>query len=382
MATVLPSSERLERVMRGQPVDRVPIRLWNVNPLMPAERTCWQPLHNLVKEFALDTIVEWRPTPVPGDPVTEHFHAMVRSRKVEVRLEERDTADAEWCELVYTIRTPAGDLTSVNARHRGGKPGYTVKPLIESTDDAHLWLSIPDAELVPLQRFAALVSELGDRGMLLTELSEPMYTVNDATGSELWGYWMHDERELVHEMVSKAQRATLMQLRHYLAGGVGPLFGWAGPELCIPPLASPRDFDDFCVRYDKPIVDLIHNAGGLVWVHCHGDMDPVLERFVDMGVDCLNPIEPPPVGKLTLADAKRRVGGHMTLEGGIEVGDFELKSPDVIEDTVRRVMVMGKPGGRFILCPSSDHSHWTDMSLRIAENYRRFVETAAELARY
>ncbi len=46
--------------------------------------------------------------------------------------------------------------------------------------------------------------------------------------------------------------------------------------------------------------------------------------FADMGVDCLNPIEPPPIGRLTLADAKRRVGERMSLEGGIEVGDFEF----------------------------------------------------------
>jgi hypothetical protein len=45
-------------------------------------------------------------------------------------------------------------------------------------------------------------------------------------------------------------------------------------------------------------------------------------------------------------------------------------------------MAMGKPGGRFILCPSSDHTHWPNMSQAIADNYRVFAETAARLAPY
>jgi len=374
--------ERLERVLRRLPVDRVPIRLWGVNHLAAPEHRSWQSLHDLVEEFALDQIVEWRPLPLPGTQEPGRPPATAGVTGLDIRVEERDTHDPEWYEAVYTIRVPDGYLTRIDACHRGGRPGYTVKHLVESVDDAHRWLSLPEGELPSLQPFAALVTEMGDRGMVMTQVSEPMYMVNDAVGSELWGYWMYDERQLVHEMVSKAQTAILKQLKHYLAGGVGPLFGWSGPELCIPPLASPRDFDDFCVQYDKPMADLVHDAGGLVWVHCHGDMDPVLERFVGMGVDCLNPIEPPPVGKLTLADAKRRVGGRMALEGGIEIGDFELESPDAVAATVAQVMAMGKPDGGFIICPSSDPTHWPDMSPHIAANYRVFVETAYEHAWY
>jgi hypothetical protein len=38
-------------------------------------------------------------------------------------------------------------------------------------------------------------------------------------------------------------------VKHLLAAGVGPMFGYVGPELCVPPLQSPRDFRDFCTAY-------------------------------------------------------------------------------------------------------------------------------------
>jgi len=48
-------------------------------------------------------------------------------------------------------------------------------------------------------------------------------------------------------------------LKRHLEEGAGPPFGWVGPELCIPPLASPTDFDDFVARYDRPSVEVVHS---------------------------------------------------------------------------------------------------------------------------
>lgn len=63
------------------------------------------------------------------------------------------------------------------------------------------------------------------------------------------------------------------------------------------------------MKVDSKGLNVIHDAGRLAWVHCHGKMNPVLDRFIEMGVDCLNPVEPPPMGDILLSDAKRRAGG-------------------------------------------------------------------------
>ncbi|HEY3418844.1 MAG TPA: hypothetical protein VGM23_18370, partial [Armatimonadota bacterium] len=68
--------------------------------------------------------------------------------------------------------------------------------------------------------------------------------------------------------------------------------------------------------------------------------------------------------------------------GGFEVGDLELEGPEAIAATVAKLLEMGKPGGRYILCPSSDHTHWPGIAPRILENYRVFVETGLQLGSY
>ena len=160
-------------------------------------------------------------------------------------------------------------------------------------------------------------------------------------------------------------------LKEMLAQGVTGVYAYVGPELCIPPLASPRDFDDFVVRYDQPMHDLVHEAGGMVWLHCHGKMDLVLERFAEEGIDCLNPLEPPPMWNVTIAEARRRVGDRMTLEGGLEVGDMELKTPAQVERMTAEAVAQS--GGRgFILGLSSDLSHLLTLEPHVLENLRTF----------
>jgi uroporphyrinogen-III decarboxylase len=161
--------------------------------------------------------------------------------------------------------------------------------------------------------------------------------------------------------------------------GLEPAFAWVGPELCIPPLMSPKDFEDFVSRFDKPLIDLIHERGGHAWVHCHGKMGPVLERFVEMGVDVLNPMEPPPMGDLTLEEAFARVGDRMALEGNIETHELMSASKERIRDLVREAIEAGS-GRRFILCPSSGYMECPEPDARLIENLLTFIEEGVRCA--
>ncbi len=256
------------------------------------------------------------------------------------------------------------------------------KHYIESVDDAKKWLSIPDDNLPRVDSYYDLERKSGSRAMLMIGIDEAMYMVQRLTGSEIFGYWLYDERELLKEMISTAYRKVERIVKHYLSYGIGDAFGWVGPELCVPPLASVNDFREFVVEHDKKIIDLIHEAGKLVWIHCHGDMKPVLEDFINMGVDCLNPIEPPPVGKITLAEAKKICRGKMCLDGGIEDGSFYTMKSKQMRQNVIETIKQGKPGGGFILCPTSSPNTAALFSEGVIENYRIYVETASGLREY
>lgn len=365
------SRERLKRAFKCQETDRMPVRLWGVDPFAPRGDDTWKPLYDLCNQHQLDYI---RNGPVP---------MAYAGPETPSRSEERQGPRPDILETKTVIETPEGPLTTLFHRNKDGSPGYTYKHYIDTVEDARRWLSIPvrkgtlDPE--PFREFAA---KSGDGGLQMVGIGEAMYAIQALMGSEVFGFWLIEERELLHEMIDRAYAGIEEIVKQALAADLGDCYGWVGPELCIPPLASPAHFREYCLEYDKPLIDMIHDAGKLVWVHCHGDMNPVLEGFIEMGVDCLNPIEPPPIGKLTLTQAKQRCGGRMCLDGGIQNGDFQLLTPQQMVRRTEEVIAQGKPGGGFILCPTSDPGTWPKLNDTIIANHFAFVETAMRLAQY
>lgn len=371
--------ERLMRVFRQQETDRMPIWLWGVDPMFPSRNSSWATLYELVEKYELDIMRSWHPRPkAPAkQPKT--------SPKPAPKPERRQSDKPDMWEHERVTKTPKGDLTQIHYRPKDGSPGYIKKHLIETVEDAEKWLSIPHRIVEPsveVESYFELKRKTGDRTMLMVSIGEAMYSIQALMGSEVYSIWMVMETDLLHEMIRRSYERIENLVKYYLAHDVGDYYGWVGPELCIPPLASPEDFREFVFRYDKPIIDLIHDAGKLVWVHCHGDMEKVLIDFVDMGVDCLNPIEPPPVGGLTLAEAKELIDGRMALDGGVQNGDNDLLEPEEMVRVVEETVAMGKPGGCFILGQTSSPTTWPTLSEKHIANYRAFVETGVRLASY
>ena len=88
------------------------------------------------------------------------------------------------------------------------------------------------------------------------------------------------------------------------------------------------------------------------------------------------------MGSLTLGEAKQRVGHRMTLEGGVQNGDFDTLTPEQLRPVVEEAIRQGKPGGGYILCPTSGPSTWPVLNERHIANHEVFVETALRMADY
>ena len=73
-----------------------------------------------------------------------------------------------------------------------------------------------------------------------------------------------------------------------------------GPEFATEPLLPSRFFAEYVVPYTGPMVKMIQRHGGFVRLHCHGRIRNVLPHIAAMGVDAIDPIEPPPQGDVQL----------------------------------------------------------------------------------
>jgi uroporphyrinogen decarboxylase len=123
----------------------------------------------------------------------------------------------------------------------------------------------------------------------------------------------------------------------------------------------------------KRACEWAHARGAYVHLHSCGDVNPFVPEFVEIGVDCLNPLEVK-AGMDPVA-LKRRYGGDLVLHGGINAVLWD--DVEAIEAEIRRVVPAVKENGGYIF--SSDHSVPSSVSL---EDFRRIVRLARELGSY
>ena len=362
--------DRLMTIYRGDAPDRSPIRLWGAEPGQELLHPAYEPVRD--RAVALTDLVLH---------ASSAFRLYGGAREDEfVTSTERPTDSPEWVEIVSTHHTPEGELTSVHTRSTCRKPGYDKEYLLKEPSDIRKLLSLPYEPFeFSAEQFNNAERELGDAGIVVFALDHAMYGLQRLIGSENLALWSVECPDLLLEAMTVFQGRIIDHARAAFEAGLKPVMGWAGPELCVPPLMGPRDFDRFVFDLDKPLMDLIHDRGGYVWIHSHGDMSLVLERFVEMGTDVLNPIEPPPVGRITLAEAFEMVGDRMGLEGAIETHDLMVGSPDLVRDRIRQSLEAGA-GRRFILCPSTGYMEDVEPSERFISNMLLFVEEGVRYA--
>lgn len=242
----------------------------------------------------------------------------------------------DWERHVVTLHTPAGDLQRTSLVSLKGRPGLHETYLLKGREDAERYLSLPLPQLGgSVDGFFEADRGMGDRGIVSVGLGmNPAGTVAEMFGSERSAIMSITERDVLEAVCEREMTIMMNRLKYVLARGVGPYFGTAGEEYLVPPLHGPKDFWDFNVRYDKPLLDLVHEAGGRVHIHCHGSIRKVLHGFVEMGTDVLHPFEAPPLGDITPAQAKEAVRGRICIEGNIQIADMYESTPqDVREQT-------------------------------------------------
>lgn len=344
------------------------------NPLVPAEersRRGWQAEPNFRQ------VAEW---------VDEHCDCLYSSRALGGMFDRRFLLiPREYVETVarregdaktltaYRVRTPKGDLRSVEETVKGISTTYYTEPLLKDKDDVEKILSVPFSFAKPdLKPFFDEREKLGERGVMQVSISTPLVCVSRMLDFTRFFHWCVSERETIARLLRTAQERIAVKLEYLLQKGVGPCFWFGGSEQATPPLMSNRFFDELVVAYDRPLFELVHRYGGLVHVHCHGRVNTVLERFVQMGADMLDPVEPPPSGDIDIADAKRRARGRITLMGNIEFRDLEFATPKEIDEKVRHAIC---DGGKkhFMLHPSA--AAISRLSDRFRDNAIQYVKS-------
>ncbi|HEY65526.1 MAG TPA: hypothetical protein G4O02_13250 [Caldilineae bacterium] len=291
--------------------------------------------------------------------------------------------DGEYTITRRIIDTPLGPLVAQVRRHRDGHiaPGDSFA-FFREIEDLEKALSIPyEPFSPPLDEFRDAAARLGDAGLMMADLGTAISILYHATDTQQFAIWTLTEMDALEHFVRVMHQRLEVMVHELLEQGVGPVWFLVGSEFVIPPLVSPAVFDRLVAPFDGRLIEMIHDHGGYAIVHHHGPIDELLEGIADMGADGIQPIEAPPQGNCTMAEAKRRVGDRVCLIGSIQYGDIQLGTPEEIEAQVRQTILDAGQGGGLILAPTAG-PYEPQITPRTAANYIRFIEAGLRWGRY
>jgi uroporphyrinogen-III decarboxylase len=257
---------------------------------------------------------------------------------------------------------------------------WTIEHLLKDADDARAYLQLPDEVFAYDCDLTPLIAEdkaLGDAGIVMMDVADPICEVAGLFALADYTVLALTEPALFHKLLEQQARHIYPLVEHVARKFPGHLWRVVGSEYASEPLLPPRLYEEYVVRYTKPMVDTIQKYGGFARIHSHGKLKRILPHIAAMEPAGLDPVEPPPQGDMHLIDVRRAIGAQTVLFGNIEASEIELLSPEAFEVRVRQALDEGTTGeGRgFVLMPSAC-PYGRKIAARVMTNYETMVRLA------
>ncbi len=287
--------------------------------------------------------------------------------------------------------TEAGDfiaLTKHQYPHLDNPDFYWIKHYIATIDDLDRLINASRVNLpiMPVT-YCEKVKKIGARGVPIVGMWHPLGAlVRNATLEEVYG-WLASEAKMIHKFLETTNAQIVKALRAVSATDMNPWFITYAYEMLIPPWLGRKHFDEYVFSYDKMVNDEIHRIGGRVRAHCHGNVMHFLKHMSDMGIDSIEPLEPPPYGNVNLAEAKRLVGDRMVLSGNIPSQAFPIMSRDQVTESVKDAIAAAASGGGFTLRTTGSHSGinpYLEPAIlkKVIENVEAYIDAGLKYGQY
>jgi len=247
---------------------------------------------------------------------------------------------------VRRFETPAGMLTDRIVWARGGMgfgdgPNpHREEPLVKSMDDVEALKF-----LYPLPRRDVI----GDMG-LLNEIVGERGIVEFGEGSAGGGWGLEslgpqnmlmcsvENKELLKVVLRVCQDQHLRNLRAVLETGhkyfcvswfqCGPSVGW-----------SPATIEEFFYPLIRESVELVKSYDAYYRFQDDGKMFDIIPFLVDLEVDVIGGLQPPPVGNCEFGEVIRRWGGKACFLGGPDpIHVMERGTPEIVRSEVTKLL--------------------------------------------
>ena len=386
--------ERLTRVLKGEPVDRVPI-----SPFL---------YYNAVYEmFGYEPDLDNFYNPYDFDPITKFVEycdyfgfdvlhtlgtvwdmyvadssidkSVIRAwENWDVTISDQRSGDKK--RRTINIRTPEGELQHVEIFKRTSKYLWVCAPeefLIKTPKDFEIFRKYaPPSDFMDCSLVRRAREATGDKGLVsscengafntLARVFRSYETVlTDPISDE--GFY--------REMMDYFTERVIERNKKIIAAGADVIEVAANLATSA---VGPKYFKKFVSEYENRVLHGIHEAGGLNILHNCGDALKIMHLYNDMEIDCWGYLTQPPFGDMDLDEALRVMRPNMALRGNIDQVEFMVKaSPQQVREKVRQLLEKVKPRGNWILSTTDFFFDGTPY-----ENIKAFADAGVEFGKY
>jgi len=342
-----PRLRLLTALDRGRP-DRLPITVhqWQGYHLRTEMGGCDQ--LEAFRRTGLDAAVAVGPWRCEDSPAWRGTH-------------EEIARDGDSTSTRTTVRTPDGELTWV--RTATAATTFLAEHPCKSVDDARAFLRHRPRERLDRDTVAAWAARTGEDGIVRGYLgcfNQPgaWQELCELFGTQDAILLAIDDPAATHELLEAITERRLIAVDDELAGAAYDLIEHGGGAASCT-VISPAMFEEFCLPYDRRVIDRLHHLGLRTTYHTCGGMRSILDLIPENGTDASETLSPVAAGgdirEGQEEEVKRRLGSRVALIGGIDQQHLLAHgTPDQVAASVRRCFKTYGAGGGYV-CSACDH---------------------------
>lgn len=192
-----------------------------------------------------------------------------------------------------------------------------------------------------LERLRSARERVADRFVASSPLGLTMNTYTLLRGREQAMVDLFDRPDFVHAVMGVQLAAAIEQSERLLGTGIDAFY--IGDPAASASLISPTHFETFCLPVYQDFCRHFKERDVLIYIHVCGRSGPILEMLADTGADAVEPLDP--LGGVSVADAKRRIGQRVALMGGVNTLTLATGTPAEVRAESVQVCREGGPHG-------------------------------------
>lgn len=267
-------------------------------------------------------------------------------------------------------------LPPVFARHEAHEgTDFVCEPLIRGRDDLARMI-FPDPGDPALYRAAEeLVRRNAGHYAVIAKMRMGGSPLLLSMGLEGFSFAVADDPGLVDTVLGRYADWTIAVLRRLRGLGIDAVWTFDDMAYKTGPMFSPQVLRAVFMPHLRRVADAIRGEG-FAWIfHSDGNLMPLLDDLLSLGMDGLHPLEP---GAMDIDAVKRDYGHRVCLVGNIDLHyTLTRGTPEEVDAEVkRRIEVVGRGGGYMISSANSVTSYCK------VENVRAMVSAIRKYAPY